>query len=554
MALGRWLVGAAVLTVVGSVGLIAYLWRYRKEPGADWFVASISMQLLWNLLYAISLFVADPAVRRPLESVMVGVATGTSLLFVSFAMTYTGRARFDERLAAIGIVATVFGGIGLLTMNPMGIAVASFRVVPIGGVAGVRIVFEPLMIALGTGIILAAVVGSLVLFDTVVSYGPLYRGEALAVGLSSLPPAAGYAVWLFGVGPVPELNLMPALFLAHVALDGYAFVYNDMFEFNPATRRAGERAAIDDLGSPVVIVDEDSRIVTLNRRAERVLEVTKREALTTSIESHVDASIDLTADRCRLAVDGEDGTRRRYSVTSTPLSDTRGRTVGYTLVWQDVTDAVRRERRLDVLNRVLRHNLRNDMTIVAGFAESAAADTADDGTVTTMLDTVVDTADRLVSLGETAREIETVLDGDPTPEPVDVGEMMAWIGERARETDPEATVCVTCPDVTCPLDGETFEAVCMEIIENAVVHGGPRPTVEIEVTAGEGGVTVRVDDDGPGVPDRELVPIRQGEETALEHGSGLGLWLVRWGMDRLGGDLDFETGEDGTTVILDVPC
>lgn len=38
----------------------------------------------------------------------------------------------------------------------------------------------------------------------------------------------------------------------------------------------------------------------------------------------------------------------------------------------------------------------------------------------------------------------------------------------------------------------------------------------------------------------------------LEHGSGLGLWLVKWGTERLGGQIEF-TVEDGTTAILRLP-
>jgi hypothetical protein len=42
------------------------------------------------------------------------------------------------------------------------------------------------------------------------------------------------------------------------------------------------------------------------------------------------------------------------------------------------------------------------------------------------------------------------------------------------------------------------------------------------------------------------------EETALEHGSGLGLWLVKWGVGALGGTVTFDT-TDGTTVTLALP-
>ncbi len=87
-------------------------------------------------------------------------------------------------------------------------------------------------------------------------------------------------LWAGGIGPVPAVNLTPLLFLPHVALDLYAFVHSDMFEFHPATRRAGERAAIHDIATPVAIVDEQGRVVNLNAAAEQMLAVDKHEALT----------------------------------------------------------------------------------------------------------------------------------------------------------------------------------------------------------------------------------------------------------------------------------
>jgi len=46
--------------------------------------------------------------------------------------------------------------------------------------------------------------------------------------------------------------------------------------------------------------------------------------------------------------------------------------------------------------------------------------------------------------------------------------------------------------------------------------------------------------------------LERGRETDLNHGSGIGLWLVRWTATTLEGDLDFDTS-DGTTVTVRLP-
>jgi signal transduction histidine kinase len=64
---------------------------------------------------------------------------------------------------------------------------------------------------------------------------------------------------------------------------------------------------------------------------------------------------------------------------------------------------------------------------------------------------------------------------------------------------------------------------------------------------------VAVTDDGPGLPAHESRVLTNGEETPLEHGSGMGLWVVHWIVSRYGGELDFEV-DDGTTVRLSLPA
>lgn len=73
-----------------------------------------------------------------------------------------------------------------------------------------------------------------------------------------------------------------------------------------------------------------------------------------------------------------------------------------------------------------------------------------------------------------------------------------------------------------------------------------------DVEAGE--VAVTVADDGPGVPEHEIEAIEAGRETALEHGSGLGLWIVHWAAASVGGDVSFADREPrGTVATLRFP-
>jgi len=78
--------------------------------------------------------------------------------------------------------------------------------------------------------------------------------------------------------------------------------------------------------------------------------------------------------------------------------------------------------------------------------------------------------------------------------------------------------------------------------------------VESGGDAGGGRWVLTVEDDGPGVPSHEVSAVESGRETALEHGSGLGLWVVGWAADAIGADVDYADRDPrGTTVTVTIP-
>lgn len=225
-----------------------------------------------------------------------------------------------------------------------------------------------------------------------------------------------------------------------------------------------------------------------------------------------------------------------------------------------------REQRLGVLNRVMRHNVRNEMTVVLSYAEMLAESLS--GEQAEMADTAAQAGQRLTDLAEQARHIENTLsEGASEPEPVDLVTITRDVGSDVAAVHSDVSFRVDLPD-SCWVHGveELAEGV-EELLTNACKHNDsedPWVRVAIERTATDGGesgvlagtadgddpsVHLQVADNGSGIPEHERGAIEQGEETALEHSSGLGLWLVRWLVDRCDGTLRFDESEAGGALV-----
>ena len=249
-----------------------------------------------------------------------------------------------------------------------------------------------------------------------------------------------------------------------------------------------------------------------------------------------------------------DGTRRVFSVSLAVLRDDDD-LVGTVIAAHDVTDLRGHQRRLSVLDRVLRHNLRNRMNIVTGYAGELA--THPDPDVARLGAAIEESAIELLELSESAREFESVISGTAEQTTtMDLADPVATAVEHVREEHPSADVVADLPDAARARAHETLELAMEELLENAVTHSDREdPTVEVSVTTGPEWVRVSVADDGPGIDDIDRRALTSGTESPLEHTQGLGLWLVRWTVESVGGDIDIDDNDPrGTVVALELPA
>lgn len=206
-----------------------------------------------------------------------------------------------------------------------------------------------------------------------------------------------------------------------------------------------------------------------------------------------------------------------------------------------------------VLNRILRHNLRNDLNVILGLLDVVGENLDDDhGHVESMQDQTW----KLIDLSNKAREVHETVTRDVSRGPSTVSEIVEEAVDEYSVRFPNAEIQVEDALGQGIRAGPMFRTALENLLSNAIRHNDDDPTVTVSIHesgSNVDAVDVTVADDGPGIPPEELAVIRDNRETPLRHGSGLGLWLVDWIVDRYGGELTFEandpTGSVATIVL-----
>jgi PAS domain S-box-containing protein len=224
-------------------------------------------------------------------------------------------------------------------------------------------------------------------------------------------------------------------------------------------------------------------------------------------------------------------------------------------IYTDITDQHDREQHLQVLHRVLRHNLRTDMGVVTGYLDQLTED-LDDPDAVGILDHVIGRAEDAAALADKVHQLEQVIrkDSSFTTEPTNVADHVRSLADRLRDTYPEATITTDAPAEAVANADERLDLAIENLVENAVEHANrPEPVVDVAVRATTDGVAITVADNGPGIPDHER-DLLTGDRSVsrVEHGAGLGLWVVSWVARSLGGTVSFGNPDDGSEVVLEL--
>lgn len=170
-------------------------------------------------------------------------------------------------------------------------------------------------------------------------------------------------------------------------------------------------------------------------------------------------------------------------------------------------------------------------------------------------------ARRLSMLVDNVLQLSSSRTAIPHLEPADVATLVRDIVREFEATvaAPAAIPVAGPPRLERAVDAEALRQVLTNLLDNAWKYGASPAGVRVELDAGERGLTVAVEDDGPGVPAADRERIWEPYVRLDEHrrssiaGTGIGLAVVKELVARSGGSCRVERGASGARFVVMLP-
>jgi len=209
--------------------------------------------------------------------------------------------------------------------------------------------------------------------------------------------------------------------------------------------------------------------------------------------------------------------------------------------------------RLEFINRLIRHNLLNDLNTVRARCDLLRGHVEAEGTE--HLEVLSERTDDMVDLiGELRSLLEIVVEEvDLELEVVDLAEVLRTEIEHARNATGDGTVRFQgdLEDVGPVLAGDLVGEVIENILTNAIRHNdADTPRVTVSTAPGPRTTAIHVADNGPGISEDQKERIfGKGEKHRQSSGSGFGLYLVREIVEAYDGTISVADNEPRGAVF-----
>jgi len=235
--------------------------------------------------------------------------------------------------------------------------------------------------------------------------------------------------------------------------------------------------------------------------------------------------------------------------------DLTGKISGGVAILEDITEDSRIERLKNEFVSTVSHELRTPLTAIFGSVEllKNAKSQFTQSQYDSLIDVVSRNSDRLLLLVNDILDVEKITTGkmDFRFENLDLSELLKQSisdNQSYAEKYRVEYIVQDCSDqIMVRVDKNRFQQVMANLLSNAAKFSPEESQINIGITRCENVVRIFVKDSGPGIPLEfqskifEKFTQSDSSDTRKSGGTGLGLSISKELVERMGGQLNFET-------------
>ena len=264
----------------------------------------------------------------------------------------------------------------------------------------------------------------------------------------------------------------------------------------------------------------------------------------------------------------KDGRHVPVLLSVTAQRDEKNNITGFLGIASDISERKKIDRLKNEFVSTVSHELRTPLTSIRGSLGLVAGGVAGDISAQAkgLIDIAYKNSERLVRLINDILDVEKIESGNMEMN-LKQHELMSLINQsiEANRAYGESygvsfRVTESLPGIQVNVDHDRLMQVMANLLSNAAKFSPADGEVEIAVRKWKHGVRVMVSDKGTGIPeafhDRIFQKFSQADssDTRQKGGTGLGLSISRAIIEKLGGEIGFESSaETGTVFYIDLP-
>lgn len=538
--------------VASSLGAIFSL-RRRETPGAIPLSVIMVAAGWWAVAYTFQLASVTQGAKLFWWQVKYLGIAGIPTAFLVFVLQYTGETQWVTR-RTVGLLSVVpVAHLALVWTNHQHHFYVSHATLETA--SGLVMLDTP--IATGFWLVvgynyLLLLVGTFLVFRMFAVTDHLFRSQTAAMLIGVSAPWLSNVLFVLNIRPA-GIDITPLAFIITGIALLWAVFRHELLEIVPIPRDLAREALLETITDATFVVDENGNVVDINPAGRQIAvdEVTNPigrplERVFPELDELLarDRSVVTTHEEVEIKRTDEN---RYFDLQVSPLQGHNGHR-GHIVILRDITDRARHRQRLEVMNRVLRHDIRNDINLILAHADEVLNGNGD---CEERVDRIKDLAFDVVELSERARTAGESLGSTDVLDTIDLVPVIERHLDELRRDYPAADISQDLPVEGVVWAHPLIDSAVKNVIENALEHNNrDEPTLAVSIRDdADDFLDLRIVDNGPGIPDIEREVIRSGTETQVQHSSGLGLWLTNWIISESGGDVSFADNDPQGTIL-----